>query len=457
MKVLDWLIGIGLWIARLAEIVLLWVLANWAYFAGLVAMALVLITNWVAFTLSDRIRALRSSILGYSPDHPGNPLLSWGLAAALTFAVAAVTFQRKHWRLLGLAGATLLLMSLAGLLQVAFAEPALLKTLADEQSEWVGVQEFQNTYLPTAVREERSNAKGPALAASINTVWDRLVAARYFMGRAWYLTAFLGLCSFCYATAHLSSPRDRNRLMGGTLAIAICLIIGFSTRPIIGAVMVVRGHQAEAEGNPNLAIQRYRKAMRVDDWFAVHTDLYQRIGTIDANFGRIDTLEYGVFTSERLFAEGNFAEAIEALQKVEPKAGKFAWVFRSREADMWVIFGKELYKKGAVAAAIPTWQHALAKNPFQWVAAFCLARGYFEVTRYQESIAVLQQMIKGIRDPFLRAGLDDDLGDDYMRLGDAEAAKLVYRHSYLIDYVLNWRGLSDPIGAQGGIYLQASD
>jgi hypothetical protein len=457
MKVLDWLIGIGLWVARLAEIVLLWVLANWAYFVGLVGMALVLITNWVALTLSDRMRALHSSIFGYSPNHPGNPLLSWGVAAALVIAVATVTFQRKHWRLLGLAGATLLLMGLTGLLQVAFGEPALLKTLADEQSQWVGVQEFQNSYLPTSVREERSNAKGPAMAASINTVWDRIVAARYFMGRAWYLTAFLGLCSFCYAAGHLSSQRDRNRLLGGTLVIAICLVIGFSTRPIIATVMVVRGQQAEAEGNPELAIQRYRKAMLVDDWFAVHTDLYERIGAIDYNFGRIGTLECGIFTSERLFAESDFAEAIEALQRVEPEAGKFSWVLRSREADMWTVYGKALYKKGAIAAAIPTWEHALAKNPFQWVAAFCLARAYFEVTRYQESITVLQQMIKGIRDPFLRAALDDDLGDDYLRLGDPAAAKLVYRHSYLVDYVLNWRGLTDLIGAQGGIYLQNSD
>ena len=50
-----------------------------------------------------------------------------------------------------------------------------------------------------------------------------------------------------------------------------------------------------------------------------------------------------------------------------------------------------------------------------------------------------------------------NLGDDYTRIGDLAEAKLAYRHSYLIDYVLNWRGLSDMIGAQNGISLEMSD
>jgi hypothetical protein len=42
----------------------------------------------------------------------------------------------------------------------AFGEPALLKKLADEEAEWVVLQEFQNRYLPPNFREERSNDKG---------------------------------------------------------------------------------------------------------------------------------------------------------------------------------------------------------------------------------------------------------------------------------------------------------
>jgi hypothetical protein len=44
-----------------------------------------------------------------------------------------------------------------------------------------------------------------------------------------------------------------------------------------------------------------------------------------------------------------------------------------------------------------------------------------------------------------------------MRLGKPDLAKLAYRHSYLIDYVLNWRSLSDLIGAENEISLQDSD
>jgi hypothetical protein len=44
-----------------------------------------------------------------------------------------------------------------------------------------------------------------------------------------------------------------------------------------------------------------------------------------------------------------------------------------------------------------------------------------------------------------------------MRLDEIALAHLAYRRSYIIDYVLNWRALSDLIGAQNQISLQDSD
>jgi tetratricopeptide (TPR) repeat protein len=457
MKLVNWVLAVSLWFARLVEVVLLRGLSFWAYIVGLGCIFLVVSSHWVALTISNEISGLHASILGYVPSHPGNPLLSWGFAAGLLFALAAWTYSHKQWRTLALVGAALLVMCFAGLLQLAFAEPVLLKKLADEELQWVGVQRFQNRFLPTCLRGEESNSVGPNITASIETAWDRTVAARYFMGSGWYLGIAVGLLSFFYAKARLSSPPERSRLTKGTLVVAACLAIAFSSRAVVAQILVTWGQDAEARGDPVLAIQRYRKAMSLDGWFAIHPTLYQRIGAIDANFGRVDTLEYGIFYSELLFAQGNYSEAIAELETAIPKAGKLATILREREAKMWTDYGLALYKQRAIAAGIPAWQEALAKNPSQWLAGFCLSRAYFTAGRYQESASLSERMIKAVRDPALIAEMYSNLGDADTRLGNLGEAHVAYRKSYLIDYVYNWRGLSDMIGAQTNISLEDSD
>lgn len=457
MKVLDWFIAIGLWFARLGERILMWFLHNWALFAGLACAALVLVSHWVALTITNRLAGLHAPLFGYKSGHPGSLLLSWGVAAALLIAVSAFACRLKLWRSLSIAGAALLLLTLGGLLQVAVGEPGLLKEIGDEESQWASaVNTFQTKYLPVNQGVEPDNASGPPLSTSIVTVWDRLIVARYFMGRGWYLTVVIGLLAFFYGRARLS-PRSRARLTMWTLVLVLSSTAIALARPLAAQIAVVRGQIAEAEGNPALAIERYREAVRLDDWYAIHAALYIRIGAIDFSFGRTDTLEYGFYHSQLLFSQKSYLPAIQELERLLPKAGSQTKLVHDLLADRWTAFGTALYAEGAVAAAVPAWQKALRHDPSSWLAGFCLSRAYFEVGRYQDSIDLILPMTKVVRDPEFRSALDTNLGDDYTRIGDLAEAKLAYRHSYLIDYVLNWRGLSDMIGAQNGISLEMSD
>jgi tetratricopeptide (TPR) repeat protein len=456
MKFINLVLGVGLWVARLVERVVLWGLAAWAYVAALGCIGVVLFLHWVALTLSNQISGLHFPIFGYVPNHAANPLLSWGVAAALLFALAAWTYSHRQWRTLSLVGAALLLMCLFSLLQVAFGNAALLKKLVDEEAQWVTIQRFQGRFQPTSFRVEESNSTGPILTSTIESAWDRLVVARYFMGMGYYLTVTVGLLCFFYAKARLSA-RERSRLTKGTLLMAACLAIVFCTRAVAADILVTWGQDAEAHGDPDLAIHRYRRAMRLDPWFAVRMGLYQRIGAIDANFGRSNTLEYGIFDSERLFAQGDFPEAIAQLEKVIPNAGNLTEVLRQRESEMWAEYGFMLYNHHAIGAGIPAWQAALAMDPSQRLAAYCLARAYFAVGRYQESLTLTQSLIGTIRDPVMRAQLLCDVGDANMRLGQLGPAHVAYRQSFLLDYVYNWRALSDTVGGQSNISLQDSD
>ncbi len=460
-KVVDSLIGIGLWFARLAEKILFFFLHNWAYFFGLGAAGLVLISHWVALTITDRLSGLHAPLLGYVTGKPGSPLLSFGVAAAVLILAGAVAYSRKYWRCFAIVAAGLLLLCFGGLLQLAFGEADLLKELADEEAQFVGIQQFENQFLPTNFGKEASNAQGPQLSNSIVTAWDRLVTARFFMGRGWYLTLTVGIAAFFYAKKRLKTRLQRALLVKVTLLAAIGLAIGFSLRPVIAQITVARGQDAEAKGELDLAISRYRSAMRLDKWFAIHTDLYQRIGAIDYSFGRNDTVEYGIYFAELLVSQNNFSGAVQQLERILPKAQQISpqleELVRTTEADIWNAYGKELYHQGAIGAAAASWANAFAKDQGQFLAAFCLSRAYFQTGRYQQSVTLIESLIKRVRDPETRANLDSNLGDAYMRLNERALAKLAYRHSYLIDYVLNWRGLSDLIGAQNEISLQENN
>jgi tetratricopeptide (TPR) repeat protein len=460
-KLLNWIIGVVLWFAGIAEKILFWSLAHWAYFFGLGAAALVLISHWVALTVTDRLSGLHAPLLGYVTGKAGNPVLSWGAAAAVLLLAAAVMYSRKHWRCLAVVGAGLLLLCFAGLLQLAFGEADLLKEVGDEEVNFVAIQQFENRYLPVNFGKEASNALGPGISDSIVTAWDRVVAARFFMGRGWYLTLSAGIAAFFYAKKRLADKRQKSLLVKVTVVAALFLAIGFSLRPTIAQVTVARGQDAEAKGEPDLAIARYRRAMRLDKWFAVHTDLYQRIGAIDYNFGRTDTIEYGIFFAELMASQNNLNDAIQQYERLIPRAeavsAQSVELVRSREAELWTALGKQLYSRGAIGTAVQAWENAISKDQSQWLAGFCLCRGYFETGRYQQSVTWIQSIIKRVRDQETRANLESNLGDAYMRLDELALAHLAYRRSYIIDYVLNWRALSDLIGAQNQISLQDSD
>lgn len=346
-------------------------------------------------------------------------------------------------------------------LQLAFGEADLLKDVGDEESNFVAIQQFENHHLPVNFGKEASNSQGPGITDSIVTAWDRVVVARFFMGRGWYLTLAGGIAAFFYAKHRLADKRQKSLLVKATVVAALFLAIGFSLRPTIAQVTVARGQDAEAKGEPDLAIARYRRAMSLDKWFAIHTDLYQRIGAIDYNFGRTDTIEYGIFFAELMASQNELDDAIQEYEKLIPRgeaiSAQLGELVRTRAADLWTEFGKQLYSRDAIGGAVQAWENAISKDQSQWFAGFCLCRGYFETGRYQQSVTWIQSIIKRVRDPETRANLESNLGDAYMRLNEIALAKLAYRRSYLIDYVLNWRGLSDLIGAQNQISLQDSD
>jgi Tetratricopeptide repeat len=421
-----------------------------AWFVAALCTASVLVCKWVAFTLSNRISGLNLSVLADVPRGSATPWISYGYLAAVLFILAAWTFSRKHWNAFGWTGVALLSIGLLALLQLAFVHCGLLKEVVDEEVQARTAAQFTTKHLPLNAGNEPSNEPSDMTTySSIQTLTDRIVAARYHMGFAWYVAVFGGLFALFFGAQRVLSAQERFRMFAGSLAIAALLATVCCAGPVVARFALVSGEKAESNGDPSGAIGQYRKAIRLDKWLALHTDVYARIGLIDARFGRNDTVEHGIYRAELMVAKHNFPSAIAEFERLTSSAACFPQLLRIRTAEVWTDYGLQLYREGAIGSAASAWQNALAQDPAQWLAGLCLSRAYFQTGRYQESADLIEGLIKRLSDPQLRANLQSNLGDAYTRLGDLQKARRAYRFSYTLDDILNWRALTALVGGSG--------
>jgi tetratricopeptide (TPR) repeat protein len=446
MKPFSWLINLGVWFAAIGERILMWCLRRWACLLALPCMGLVLLTKWVAFTLSKRIQGMHLPLLGDPSHASGHFLLSYGLVAAGLFVLAGLAYTLRLWRVLAASGAAMLLLTLMAVLQIAFIHCSLLNDLLDEETQAKAAYQFNQYYLPTNSGTEASDAIGIS-GLSTETVWYRLLSTWYFMGFGWYVAVVGGLCTFSYGVCRLRSGRERLLITGATVGAMAGLMAVCSARPLLAHVTLVNAERAESKGNLSRAIREYRKAIRLDNWYAIRPDLYWRIGAIQFGLGQTNTVEYGMYHAELLLAEKNYPAAVAEYQRVAVMADAPRELLTQRTYQIWIYYGMQLYAGGALGDAVNAWEQVLVRNPTQWLAVYCLSTAYFSTGRYQESVDLILGLLKGLADPQLQANLHTSLGDAYTRLGDYQKAKLAYRFSYSIDNVLNWRALMSLVGS----------
>ena len=81
-------------------------------------------------------------------------------------------------------------------------------------------------------------------------------------------------------------------------------------------------------------------------------------------------------------------------------------------------FGLALYQAGGIGSAVTNWELALAEDPSLIYVLPYLARGYYEVGRYQAGIDAAQRLAKLIKDhKFALANAYSMAADCYAKLG----------------------------------------
>lgn len=413
------------------------------WLAALPCMAMEVFAKWLCFPLTKQLKGSHFSLLAYSPQIQHLSVSSYGVTAAVLTGVAAWSLTRRRYRLLSWMGAALIWLNALSILQVACIDGPLLKELDSEWNQQQSIATFTRKALPENKRTLGADEPSVSRELPLQTVADRLSAGWYFVGFGGWWALFVGFAALGFGLWGEKRATMIWTTIGG-IAVLLCVC---TARPTLAEVAVARAHVVEARGKPDNAIGWYRRAILLDGWCALNPDLYERIGGIDAGLGRTTTIEFGVYHAELASTQKDMRKSIAELSALIPRAGEpLADVLRKRTAELLIEDALTHHLHSAYGTTVAECQEALQFDHGSVIASFYLSRDYYLTGAYQRAIDITTKTLKRADDPLVRAYLYSNLGDAYTKLNAYSEAKLAYRGSYWLDYILNRRALSALTG-----------
>ena len=415
--------------------------AQWVLITGACLIFGSVVLKWVESPFSRNLTGLELPFLRNVGVIPHISILSYGVLGIVVLTAAYICL-RLFPPSLALAAAILMTLFVVVPAHIVFEQPALLRRLTDEAEQVPLIRIFTKEYLP----QNYGAAEDIPKHLNLYTAWGRLLAGLSFLGLGWYCFGFGSFLIAVYAIRRL--PQEKF-LTGVTL---ICLPIGalgiLLIRPLIAEHYVTSASIAKAEGHNQEAIAAYRKAMRLDAWHAQDINLYATIGQLQKQAGiAAGSAEQHVSRAVDFKEARQYEPAIFELNRVAEAGGALGETAQRESARTLVDFGLALYRAGGIGAAVTNWQLALAIDPTQVYAFPYLARGNYDIGRYQAALSVIDQLVKIVTDHTAPLGDAYSLGGDcYAKLGREADARHYYNLSLSADSVENHWALTGLIG-----------
>ncbi len=400
------------------------------------------ILKWVQSPFSHNLRGLHLSFLHDPGLPPHFTLFSVG-AMGIGLLVLGLVLWRRNPSLLGLVAAVLIMLWAITPAQIAFREPSMLRRLTSELEVTPVVNVFSKDYL-------LQNAGSPELIPKrlvLYSAWGRFTAAWSFLRLGWYCFGLGAFLIALYALGRL--PTARWRTAGLFLCLPLGALVILLIPPALGQHYLSDGLLAKTEGRNQEAIDDFRKAMRWDAWHSHDIDLYATIGQLQKQAGiSFNSPERHVSRAVALRQANDYEAAIfEFSQAAEEGGGALAETARREAAATRVSYGLALYQAGGIGSAVTNWELALAEDPTEIYALPYLARGYYDLGRYEAGIEAGKRLASLIKDHnFVVANAYSTIGDCYSKLGDDASARRYYNLSLAVDPILNYWALTGLVG-----------
>jgi tetratricopeptide (TPR) repeat protein len=415
--------------------------AHWVLIVGSFLVFCSVLLKWVEFPLTQNLSGLRLPLLRDVGLIAHVYLLSFGLLAIGVLTMGLVLL-RLSGSCLALAAAILITLFVMVPSQITFQQPALLRRLSDEDQNVPLITLFTKNYLPRNLGPAETIPKQLVLY----TAWGRFLAACSFLRIGWYCFGFGSVLVAAYSISRLRGER-----MPTVLAL-ICLPVGalliLATPSAIGQYYLTAASTAKAHGNNQSAIVDYRKAMQWDEWYAQDIDTYSTIGELQKQAGVAeDSPERHIRRAIELKQASQYELAIFEFNKAADGTGALAQAAKRESARTRADLGLALYRAGSIGGAVTNWEQALAEDPSQLYILPYLARGNYEVGRYQAALDVIAHLLKiVVNHPPMLANAYSLGGDSYAKLDRMVEARRYYSLAALADNILNYWALSRLAG-----------
>ena len=143
-----------------------------------------------------------------------------------------------------------------------------------------------------------------------------------------------------------------------------------------------------------------------------------------------------------------YEAAIFEFGRAAEAGGQVGAAARRESAKTRIELGLALYQAGGIGGAVTSWQLALADDPTQEVYVLpYLARGYFDLARYQAALQAVDRLVKIMLDhKSMVADVYSLGGDCYAKLGRDNDARRYYNLSYAKDPMVNYWAISRLAG-----------
>ncbi len=415
-----------------------------AYWLLLVGCSLVFgsaILKWVQFPFSSNLSGMQVSLLRDPGITAQVSLFSVAVLGVIVLGIGLL-FLKKSPALLGLTAAIVIMLWAMTPAQIAFRQPSMLRRLTYE----LQVVPIQNVFAQDYLLQNYGSPEIVPKRLVLYSAWGRFVAAWSFLRLGWYCFGLGGFLIGTYAIAQMPTGKL------GRALILLCLPIGalaiMLIPPAIGQRYFTDGAWAATHGRNQEAIAAYRKAIRWDSWHAHDIDLYATIGTLQKQAGvSPNSAERHVARAVALRGENQFEAAIFEFGLAEEAGSALADAAHRELAATRMSLGLALYRAGGISSAVTNWELALAEDSSLIYALPYLARGYYDIGRYQAGIEAAERLARLIKDhKFALANAYSTAADCYAKLGRDAEARRYYALSLAADPILNYWALTGLAG-----------
>ncbi|PYV53004.1 MAG: hypothetical protein DMG98_22305 [Acidobacteria bacterium] len=416
--------------------------AYWLLILGSFLILGSVLLKWVQYPISLNLSGLELPLFHDTGVIPHVAMLSFG-ALGIVVLIAGVVLLRFFASALSLAAAVLITLCVLTPAHIAFQQPMMLRHLTDELQAMPWHKIFAKDYLP-------QNYGSPEVVPNrliLYTASGRLLAAFSFLRLGWTCFALGSLLVAVYAMRRLPDGKMATGLALVFLPVGALAIV--LTPPIIGQYYFNSGSTAKARGHNQEAIVDYRKAMKWDAWHAQDINLYATIGDLQKQSGiENNSPERHISRALELRMADEYEPAIFEFSRAAEAGGVLAVAVRRESAKTRMALGLALYQSGGIGGAVTSWQLALADDPTQEVYVLpYLARGYFDLARYEEALQTVNRLVKIIADHSSMVADVYSLGGDcYAKLGRDADARHYYNLSYSADWIVNYWAISRLAG-----------